>query len=89
MERITKEDLRLASKRWLEAVGVPADDWGRYQLESWSPGDRFGRRYRLECDGNPVGKYYSMGANAMYDWLWAGIYALEEAARVAKERKVA
>ena len=86
MERVTSDDVRRALTRWFVAAGVPFEDRGSYVIESWAPGDGK-RRYRLERDGRSVGPFYCFGTRAMYDWLWAGIYTLEEAERLRMAKR--
>jgi len=90
--RVTRECLQVALNTLAFEMNVAGFE-GKLYLETWSPGDYLGTRYRVEtADGcEPVLSHYVFGAGAALDMLSAAIgvlrtvrYAREQASRKAE-----
>ena len=89
MNRITNADLERTLSRWLDCIGVPEAEKTEYHIETWRPGDGLTRYRVVSYPHHDVCPYYSQGARAFYNWLWAGIYMTEERERRERQKAAA
>jgi len=76
-DRYSRKDVDRAATRLSQLLGIPL------AINAWSPGDRYGTRYRIHEEGDKPGTlgrqlHAECGAGRTTEDLWQRIYGIED-----------